>query len=95
MSFTDGFRGNSNLTRTENGAVVKSTTGSALLNLFARVGGLRQASESEINRTKKELAFANSFFVALSLRHTGEGSPDTPSVAPLRSNYSVLRLRFE
>lgn len=50
MSFTDGFRGNSNLTRTENGAVVKSTTGSALLNLFARVGGLRQASESEINR---------------------------------------------
>lgn len=50
MSFTDGFRGNSNLTRTENGATVKSTTGSALLNLFARVGGLRQASESEINR---------------------------------------------
>lgn len=50
MSFTDGFRGNNNLTYTENGAVVKSTTGSALLNLFARVGGLRQAAESEITR---------------------------------------------
>ena len=50
MSFTDGIRRNTNLTRTENGATVKSTTGSALLNLFARVGGLRNQPESEINR---------------------------------------------
>lgn len=50
MSFTDGIRRNANLTRTENGATVKSTTGSALLNLFARVGGLRNQPESEINR---------------------------------------------
>ena len=50
MSFTDGIRRNTNLTCTENGAIVKSTTGSALLNLFARVGGLRNQPESEINR---------------------------------------------
>lgn len=48
--FTDAFTSNSNVTRTENGARVHSTTGSAMLNLFARVGGLRNASADEIVR---------------------------------------------
>lgn len=48
MSFTDVFRSNSNLTETENGARAYSTTGNPVLNLFARVGGLRNASETEI-----------------------------------------------
>lgn len=48
MSFANVFRSNSNLTETENGARAYSTTGNPVLNLFARVGGLRNASEAEI-----------------------------------------------
>lgn len=47
-NFVNEFKANT--TRTENGALVKSTTGSSLLNLFARIGGLRNQPESEIIR---------------------------------------------
>lgn len=48
MNFVDSFKKNSNLTTTENGAVVYSTTNSSVLNLFARLGGLRDKSKEEI-----------------------------------------------
>lgn len=48
--FANSFRQAANWTTTENGATVKSTTGSSLLNLFARIGGMRNATESEITR---------------------------------------------
>lgn len=54
MSFVNGFSSNSNMARTENGARVHSTTGSSMLNLFARVGGLRNASENEIIRLYRD-----------------------------------------
>lgn len=50
MSFADTMRVNANVTTTENGATVYSTTGDAVLNLFARIGGLRNASDAELNR---------------------------------------------
>lgn len=49
-NFANSFRQAANWTTTENGATVKSTTGSSLLNLFARIGGMRNATESEITR---------------------------------------------
>lgn len=49
-NFANSFRQASNWTTTENGAAVKSSTGSSLLNLFARIGGMRTASEQEIIR---------------------------------------------
>lgn len=47
-NFANSFRNSSNWTTTTNGGAVKSTTGSSLLNLFARIGGMRDASEGEI-----------------------------------------------
>lgn len=49
-NFANTFRQASNWTTTENGAAVKSSTGSSLLNLFARIGGMRTADEREIVR---------------------------------------------
>ena len=42
-NFANSFRGNTNVTSTENGAKVYSSTGNAVLNLFARIGGMRSA----------------------------------------------------
>lgn len=49
-NFANTFRNKANWITTENGAPVKSTTGSSLLNLFARIGGMRNADEKEIVR---------------------------------------------
>lgn len=49
-NFANTFRKNANWTTTENGAPVKSSTGSSLLNLFARIGGMRNADEKELVR---------------------------------------------
>lgn len=48
MNFADAMRAQTNTTRTENGARAYTTTGSANLDLFARIGGLRRAGEYEI-----------------------------------------------
>lgn len=53
-NFANSFRAASNWTTTENGAAVKSTTNSALLDLFAEIGGLRNATEFEILNKWKE-----------------------------------------
>lgn len=49
-NFANTFRNRANWTTTENGAPVRSTTGSSLLNLFARIGGMRNADEKELIR---------------------------------------------
>lgn len=49
-NFANAMKNKSNWTATQNGAAVKSTTGSSLLNLFARVGGMRNASDTELIR---------------------------------------------
>ena len=48
MNFAEAIRGDSRLTRTENGAVALSTTGDARLDLFGTIGSLRKADESRI-----------------------------------------------
>lgn len=53
-SFANAFRNSANMTRTENGAPVYSSTGSSLLNLFARIGGMRGSSEQELIRLWKD-----------------------------------------
>lgn len=50
MGFANVMKNDANWTKTTNGADVRSTTGSAVLNLFARVGGMRDADEAEIIR---------------------------------------------
>ena len=49
-NFANAMRNKSNWTTTQNGAAVRSTTGSSLLNLFARIGGMRNADEAELIR---------------------------------------------
>ena len=49
MSFVANLRKAANDTRTENGAVALSTTGSACLDLFGTIGALRKAEESRIH----------------------------------------------
>ena len=49
-NFANAMRNKSNWTTTQNGAAVRSTTGSSLLNLFARIGGMRNADEAEFIR---------------------------------------------
>lgn len=68
-----------NVTLTENGALTYNSTGSACLNLFARIGGLRNADEKEIVRLyleargeDKELA-DNMVLYARSIRDGGIG----------------------
>lgn len=48
MNFAEAMRGDAKLTRTENGAVVLSTTGDSRLDLFGTIGSLREADESRI-----------------------------------------------
>lgn len=48
MNFTDAMRGAANHTFTENGAAVYKTTGNAVLDLFARIGGMRNADPREV-----------------------------------------------
>lgn len=68
-----------NYTFTENGAVAYASTGDACLNLFARIGGLRNASDNEIVRMyldaraeDKELA-DNMILYARNIREGGIG----------------------
>lgn len=56
MNFSDVMREESKWTKTENGADVKNTTDSALLDMFATIGSMRSRSEDEIIQ-KFELAF--------------------------------------
>lgn len=53
-NFSNAFRNQTNVTRTENGAFAYSTTGNACLNLFARIGGMRSASDSELVRLYRD-----------------------------------------
>lgn len=78
-NFANSFRNQTNVTHTENGAKVYSTTGNAVLNLFARIGGMRKATEGELNRmyldarnTDKELA-DNLILYARNIREGGIG----------------------
>ena len=56
MKFSDVMREESKWTKTENGADVKNTTDSALLDMFATIGSMRTRSDDEIIQ-KFELAF--------------------------------------
>lgn len=56
MDFSELMREESKWTKTENGADVKNTTDSALLDMFATIGSMRSRSEDEIIQ-KFELAF--------------------------------------
>lgn len=56
MDFSEVMREESKWTKTENGADVKNTTDSALLDMFATIGSMRSRSEDEIIQ-KFELAF--------------------------------------
>lgn len=56
MNFSEVMREESKWTKTENGADVKNTTDSALLDMFATIGSMRIRSEDEIIQ-KFELAF--------------------------------------
>ena len=48
MNFADSMRNAANRTLTENGAPAYKTTGNAVLDLFARVGGMRKADVHEV-----------------------------------------------
>lgn len=48
MNFADSMRNAANRTLTENGAPAYKTTGNAVLDLFARVGGMRKADAHEV-----------------------------------------------
>ena len=48
MSFVNEFKRNTNMTTTINGATCYSTTGNAILDMFGRIGGMRQATSAEI-----------------------------------------------
>lgn len=56
MDFSDVMKEESKWTKTENGADAKNTTDSALLDMFATIGSMRNRSEDEIIQ-KFELAF--------------------------------------
>ena len=56
MNFSEVMREESEWTKTENGADAKNTTDSALLDMFATIGSMRERSEDEIIQ-KFELAF--------------------------------------
>ena len=56
MNFSEAMRVESKWTKTENGADAKNTTDSALLDMFATIGSMRERSEDEIIQ-KFELAF--------------------------------------
>lgn len=78
-NFANSFRNQTNRTKTENGADVYASTGDAILDLFARIGGMRNASEAELNRmyldarnSDKELA-DNMILYARDIRNGGIG----------------------
>ena len=48
MNFADSMRNAANHTLTENGAPVYKTTGNAVLDLFARIGGMRKADTHDV-----------------------------------------------
>lgn len=48
MSFINGLKEEANITYTENGGRAVSTSGSALLDLFANIGGMRERNASDI-----------------------------------------------
>ena len=50
MKFSEAMKKQSNLTRTENGAIAIRSTGNACLDLFGSIGSLREADESRICR---------------------------------------------
>ncbi len=56
MQFATAMKEETKWTKTENGAVVKNTTDSALLDMFATIGAMRSRSEDEIIK-KFELAY--------------------------------------
>ena len=56
MNFSDVMREESKWTKTENGADAKNTTDSALLDMFATIGSMRNRSEDDIIQ-KFELSF--------------------------------------
>ncbi len=56
MSFADLMREENKWTKTENGADAKNTTDSALLDMFATIGSMRERTEDEIIK-KFELAY--------------------------------------
>ena len=56
MNFSEVMREESKWTKTENGADAKNTTDSALLDMFATIGSMRERSDDEIIQ-KFELAF--------------------------------------
>lgn len=56
MNFSEIMREETKWTTTENGASVKNTTDSALLDMFATIGSMRERSEDEIIK-KFELAY--------------------------------------
>ena len=57
MNFANAVKTNTNTKLTENGARAYSTTGKALLDLFAQIGALRPRTEKEI-ADKYAAAFA-------------------------------------
>lgn len=57
MNFANAVKTNTNTKLTENGAVAYSTTGKALIDLFAQIGALRPRTEQEI-ASKYAAAFA-------------------------------------
>ena len=48
MNFSEALRKESQITRTENGAIALNTTGDACLDLFSTIGSLRNADENRI-----------------------------------------------
>ena len=79
MNFSNAFRNNTNVTSTENGARVYSSTGNSVLDLFGRIGGMRSASEYELinayntaRRENKELA-DNMILYTRNIREGGIG----------------------
>ena len=82
MSFADVLRRESQFTRTENGAVARSTTGEACLDFFSTVGALRQTDTERIERLFAEaynenpLLATKTAFYARDIRE-GLGERDT------------------
>lgn len=78
-NFANSMRAKANMTVTENGAAVYKTTQNPVLDLFARIGGLRDADSAEIERlwldarnADKELA-DNMVLYARDIRNGGIG----------------------
>ena len=64
MKFSEALKKQSNLTRTENGAIAIRSTGNACLDLFGSIGSLREADESRICRLFAEAYKENPLMAA-------------------------------